>query len=150
VSTILNGRSRYRDGFGLPSDGIVGLEFEHGVVAFFELQAGVRLALWMRTEIAHDTALPLSCRSPTEVALVHNVGRRENVDAVMAQAARAAGPDAFRVDNRSQVAAVAEQGFATASEATLRRDGLVQAKHPEEGGQPSTKAAREKATSNRG
>ena len=27
----------YRDGLGLPTQGIVGTEFEHGAVAFFEL-----------------------------------------------------------------------------------------------------------------
>ncbi|WP_207209478.1 VOC family protein [Frigidibacter mobilis] len=30
----------YRDGLGLPTDGIVGREFEHGAVAFFELSGG--------------------------------------------------------------------------------------------------------------
>ena len=35
----------YRDGLGLPTDGIVGTEFEHGAVAFFDLQAGLRHAL---------------------------------------------------------------------------------------------------------
>src|SRR5690606_21217733 len=44
----------YRDGLGLPTQGIVGTEFEHGAVAFFDLQAGVRLALWPRASIAHD------------------------------------------------------------------------------------------------
>jgi catechol 2,3-dioxygenase-like lactoylglutathione lyase family enzyme len=79
----------YRDGLGLPTDGIVGQEFEHGAVAFFELQSGLRLALWARADIAHDTALPRSGRSPTELTLGHNVSRREEVDVVMAQAARA-------------------------------------------------------------
>ncbi len=35
----------YRDGLGLPTQGIVGEEFEHGAVAFFELDGGLRLAL---------------------------------------------------------------------------------------------------------
>lgn len=79
----------YRDGLGLPTDGIVGREFEHGAVAFFELQGGVRLALWARADIAHDTGLAVLSRSPTEFTLGHNVGSRAEVDAVMAQAARA-------------------------------------------------------------
>ncbi|MFL5575178.1 MAG: VOC family protein [Gemmatimonadaceae bacterium] len=79
----------YRDGLGLPTKGIVGREFEHGAVAFFDLQSGVRLALWARADIAHDTALPRSGRSPTELTLGHNVARREDVDAVMDQAKRA-------------------------------------------------------------
>ena len=45
----------YRDGLGLPTAGIVGQEFEHGAVAFFDLQAGLKLALWPRASLAHDT-----------------------------------------------------------------------------------------------
>ena len=47
----------YRDGLGLPTQGIVGTEFEHGAVAFFDLQAGVQLAIWPRTSIAYDTGI---------------------------------------------------------------------------------------------
>lgn len=45
----------YRDSLGLPTEGIVGEEFEHGAVAFFDLQDGLRLAIWPRKSIAHDT-----------------------------------------------------------------------------------------------
>ena len=31
----------YRDGLGLPTEGIIGTEFEHGAVAFFPLAAGL-------------------------------------------------------------------------------------------------------------
>jgi uncharacterized protein len=79
----------YRDGLGLPSQGIVGREFEHGAVAFFELQRGFRLALWPRDSIAHDTGLPKAPRSATEFTIAHNVNTREEVDAVMAQAKKA-------------------------------------------------------------
>ena len=34
----------YRDGLGLPTEGIVGKEFESGAVVFFELQGGRRRA----------------------------------------------------------------------------------------------------------
>ncbi|MDT3678693.1 MAG: VOC family protein [Burkholderiaceae bacterium] len=80
----------YREGLGLASDGIVGAEFNHGAVAFFELQAGLKLALWPRESLAHDSGLPAGARSATEFALAHNVASRDEVDAVMAQA-RAAG-----------------------------------------------------------
>ncbi len=80
----------YRDGLGLPTQGIVGTEFEHGAVAFFDLQAGVRLALWPRTSIAHDTGIPAGTPSPTNFTLGHNVASKEDVDAVMEQA-RTAG-----------------------------------------------------------
>lgn len=80
----------YRDGLGLATEGIIGQEFEHGAVAFFDLQSGLRLALWPRTSISHDTGLPSSGPSPTEFTLGHNVSSRAEVDAVMEQA-RSAG-----------------------------------------------------------
>ena len=80
----------YRDGLGLKTEGIIGTEFEHGAVAFFELQSGLRLALWPRKSISHDSGLPVGAPSATELTLGHNVGSRGEVDAVMAQA-RSAG-----------------------------------------------------------
>lgn len=80
----------YRDGLGLESEGIVGREFEYGAVAFFELQSGLRLAVWPRKSLAHDSGLPIGAASPTEFSLGHNVSSRAEVDAVMAQA-KAAG-----------------------------------------------------------
>jgi len=79
----------YRDGLGLATKGIVGSEFEHGAVAFFELEGGLRLALWPRASLAHDSGLQQTPRSPTDVALAHNVASETEVDDVMAQAARA-------------------------------------------------------------
>ena len=79
----------YRDGLGLPSDGIVGTEFDHGAVAFFDLQAGVKLAIWPRKSIAFDAGLPEGPPSPTEFTLGQNVSTRDEVDAVMAQARNA-------------------------------------------------------------
>jgi catechol 2,3-dioxygenase-like lactoylglutathione lyase family enzyme len=79
----------YRDGLGLATKGIVGTEFTHGAVAFFELQPGLQLALWPRVSIAHDTGLPATPRSATELTIGHNVRSPEEVDAVMDQAKRA-------------------------------------------------------------
>ncbi len=79
----------YRDGLGLPTQGIVGEEFEHGAVAFFDLQDGVKLAIWPRQSLCHDTGLPLNVPSPTEIGLGHNVLSRAEVDAVMEQAKNA-------------------------------------------------------------
>jgi len=59
----------YRDGLGLPTDGIVGSEFEHGAVAVFDLQAGLKLAVWRRTSISHDSGIPLGIASPTRSRL---------------------------------------------------------------------------------
>jgi uncharacterized protein len=80
----------YRDGLGLRTKGIVGAEFEHGAVAFFQLQAGVQLALWPRSSIAHDTGLAHGSSDPTALTLGHNVNSTTEVDEVMAQA-RTAG-----------------------------------------------------------
>ncbi|HWL52363.1 MAG TPA: VOC family protein [Chthoniobacteraceae bacterium] len=79
----------YRDGLGLPTKGIVGTEFEHGAVAFFDLQAGMKLALWHRESLAHDTGLARSPASPTDFTLGHNVDAKEEVDRIMAQAKQA-------------------------------------------------------------
>lgn len=76
----------YRDGLGLPTEGIVGTEFDHGAVVFIELEGGVRLALWPRASIAHDSGLPPGPRSATELTLGHNVSSKAEVDAVMDQA----------------------------------------------------------------
>jgi catechol 2,3-dioxygenase-like lactoylglutathione lyase family enzyme len=75
----------YRDGLGLKTEGIIGKEFEHGAVAFFDLQAGLKLAIWPRNSISHDSGLPLSSASPTEFTLGHNVSSKAEVNAVMAQ-----------------------------------------------------------------
>jgi catechol 2,3-dioxygenase-like lactoylglutathione lyase family enzyme len=76
----------YRDGLGFASDGIIGKEFEHGAVAFFDLQPGLRLAVWPRASLAHDTGLPMRSPCATEFSLGHNVASRAEVDAVMARA----------------------------------------------------------------
>ena len=80
----------YRDGLGLKTDGIVGREIEHGAVAFFDLQAGLKLAIWPRMSISHDSGLPQGGASATEFTLGHNLSSRKEVDDVMEQA-RGAG-----------------------------------------------------------
>lgn len=76
----------YRDGLGLRTEGIVGEEFENGAVAFFDLQAGLKLAIWPRRSIANDAGIPLSAPSPTDITLAHNVVSKAEVNAVMEQA----------------------------------------------------------------
>ncbi|OGX00600.1 MAG: glyoxalase [Omnitrophica WOR_2 bacterium GWA2_44_7] len=80
----------YREGLGFPTDGIIGKEFEHGAVVFIQLQPGLRLALWPRKSIGHDTGLVVGPTSPTEMTLGHNVTSKTEVDAVM-EKAKAAG-----------------------------------------------------------
>jgi catechol 2,3-dioxygenase-like lactoylglutathione lyase family enzyme len=89
VSDLEKSLAFYRDGLGLPTDGIVGREFEYGAVAFFKLQNGVLLALWPRASIARDSGLALQPPSATEFTIGHTVGSKAEVDAVLEQAARA-------------------------------------------------------------
>lgn len=86
VDDLERALSFYRDGLGLATTGIVGREFEHGAVAFFDLQSGLKLAIWPRTSISHDSGLPVDRPSATDLTLGHNVASRSEVDAVMKQA----------------------------------------------------------------
>jgi catechol 2,3-dioxygenase-like lactoylglutathione lyase family enzyme len=79
----------YRDGLGLKTEGIFGTEFEYGAVAFFDLQAGLKLAIWPRKSISLDTGLPPCNPSATELTIGHNVSSKTEVDVVMEQAKRA-------------------------------------------------------------
>jgi uncharacterized protein len=79
----------YRDGLGFPTKGIVGREYEHGAVAFFDLQAGLKLAIWARDDLSHDSGVPKSDRDPTAFSIGHNVSSEGEVDAIMEKARRA-------------------------------------------------------------
>jgi catechol 2,3-dioxygenase-like lactoylglutathione lyase family enzyme len=79
----------YRDGLGLMTEGIIGQEFEHGAVAFFDMQSGLRLALWPRESLAHDSGLEVGEPNPTDFCLAHNLSSKAEVDAVMSEAAAA-------------------------------------------------------------
>ncbi|ANY15221.1 VOC family protein [Bordetella pseudohinzii] len=79
----------YRDGLGLPTDGIIGAEFEYGAVVFLDLQPGLRLALWPRASLAHDTGLAAAPFNPTQMTLGHNVNAKAEVDRIITQAGAA-------------------------------------------------------------
>lgn len=79
----------YRDGLGLSTEGIIGKEFEYGAVAFFDLQNGLKLALWPRKSIANDTGIPLQNPSALEFTIGHNVVSKKEVNAVMELAEKA-------------------------------------------------------------
>lgn len=64
----------YQEGLGLPTEGVIGAEFENGAVAFFEMQPGFRLALWPRASLAADSGLPLSAAS-LQVSVWHTMYR---------------------------------------------------------------------------
>ena len=79
----------YRDGLGLPTKGIVGTEFEYGAVAFFDLQPGLKLAVWPRASLAQDAGIARSGPSPANLSIGHNLASKAEVDAVMEQARKA-------------------------------------------------------------
>lgn len=79
----------YRDGLGLATAGIVGQEFEHGAVVFFDLQSGIKLALFSRKDLARDAGLAQQPASATEFTLGHNVSSEAEVDAIMDKARQA-------------------------------------------------------------
>jgi catechol 2,3-dioxygenase-like lactoylglutathione lyase family enzyme len=89
VSDLERSLTFYRDGLGLPTEGIVGREHAHGAVAFFDLADGLKLALWAQADLAHDTGLPMGPVSTTAGSLGHNVRERGEVDDIMGAAERA-------------------------------------------------------------
>jgi len=79
----------YRDGLGFRTKGIIGAEFENGAVAFFNLQPGLKLALWPRKSLSADSGVPMQKPSALELSIGHNVSSQEEVASVMRQAERA-------------------------------------------------------------
>lgn len=82
----------YRDGLGLHTTGIVGTEFKgdethpSGAIVMFELQNGIILALYPRTELAKDAQEFGGGVSSTEFSIGHLVQSKEEVDTLMKQA----------------------------------------------------------------
>lgn len=79
----------YRDGLGLPTRGIIGQEFDHGAVAFFELDGGLILALWPAASLEKDTGIKVTADRRGAVSLGHIVSAKAEVDAIMDQAVNA-------------------------------------------------------------
>lgn len=82
----------YRDGLGLASDGVIGTEWTddrsgaHGAVALFELDDGLILSLYPRSDLAKDAEI--DCRSPQsgEFSLGQLVRTRAEVDDLLRKA----------------------------------------------------------------
>ena len=85
----------YRDGLGLPSRGIVGTEYAGdeltpaGAIALFELNGGLLLSLYPRSELAKDAAVAPGPPCSGEFSIGHLVGSHDEVDSVLEQAAAA-------------------------------------------------------------
>jgi hypothetical protein len=85
----------YREGLGLPSRGIVGTEWQGddenaaGAVVMFELEGGLILALYPRTQLAKDAHVPLGPPKAGEFSIGQIVESTGEVDRILAQAAAA-------------------------------------------------------------
>jgi catechol 2,3-dioxygenase-like lactoylglutathione lyase family enzyme len=82
----------YRDGLGLSSPGVIGTEYmgssaePAGAAAMFELDDGLILALYPRSELAKDANVPLGEPKTGEFSIGQIVENKEDVDRVLDQA----------------------------------------------------------------
>jgi uncharacterized protein len=65
VSDLERSLAFYRDGLGFPTQGIIGTEFEHGAVVFFNMNDDLILALYPTTALAKEAKVPVSPTSPS-------------------------------------------------------------------------------------
>lgn len=79
----------YHDGLGFASKGIVGQEFEHGEVAFFDLKNGIMLAIYPRKDLAWDANISMDTPAATEFSIGYNTRSKDEVDSIMALAQKA-------------------------------------------------------------
>lgn len=91
VSDLERAMVFYRDGLGLPTSGITGTKYAIGACVFFNLEGGLKLALWPRSSLVADTGLPPDGPASSEVLIAHNVGSEDEVRLVLAQAQAAGG-----------------------------------------------------------
>ena len=89
VSDLERSMAFYRDGMGLPTQGITGTEFEDGAVVFFNMDDDLILALYPRASLAKDAKVSVGPPSPAEFSIGHIVKSKRDVDAVMKQAEKA-------------------------------------------------------------
>jgi catechol 2,3-dioxygenase-like lactoylglutathione lyase family enzyme len=86
----------YRDGLGFTSNGIVGTEWKdeqtgaNGAIALFELEGGLILSLYPRSDLAKDAEIRISPAQSGEFSLGQLVEGREEVDELL-ERAKAAG-----------------------------------------------------------
>jgi catechol 2,3-dioxygenase-like lactoylglutathione lyase family enzyme len=96
VSDLERSLAFYGEGLGLPSAGVIGSEFAGddenaaGAVAMFQLDGGLILALYPRSELAKDANVALGESRSSEFSLGHLVAGEDEVDTVLARA-QAAG-----------------------------------------------------------
>ena len=89
VSDLEKSLAFYRDGLGLPTQGIIGSEFEDGAVVFFTMNDDLILALYPKASLAKDAKVPVGQASPSDFSIGHIVKSKQEVDAVIRQAEKA-------------------------------------------------------------
>ena len=91
VSDLERALDFYR-GLGLESSGVIGTEFTgddtnpSGRAAMFELEGGLMLALYPRTELAKDANVPFGPPRTGEFSIGQLVANKADVDALLAKA----------------------------------------------------------------
>src|SRR5262245_11852510 len=96
----------YCGGLGLQSPGIVGTEFAGndtsppGAVVMFQLQGGLILALYPRTELAKDANIPPGPPQAGEFSIGHAVASKAEVDALLGRAEQAGDAEGVLPVNR--------------------------------------------------
>ena len=89
VSDLEQSLAFYRDGLGLPTEGIIGQEFEHGSVVFLNMNNDLILALYPSDYLSEDASIEATQQRLGAVSIGHVVNSREEVDQVMEQAVQA-------------------------------------------------------------
>ena len=69
----------YRDGLGLETKGIFGQEFEDGAVVFFDMNEGLKLALFPRESLAKDAKIPVTARGSSDGSIARNDDGRSTI-----------------------------------------------------------------------
>jgi uncharacterized protein len=86
----------YRDGLGFSSNGVIGTEWKdertgaNGAIALFELDGGLILSLYPRSDLAKDAEIRIGPAQSGEFSVGQLVERRDEVDELL-QRAEAAG-----------------------------------------------------------
>jgi len=85
----------YRDGLGLQTNGIIATDLVDqetgaaGAIVIFKLESGLILALYPRSELAKDAAVPAGPPDSGQFSLGQLVASRAEVDTMLEQAAAA-------------------------------------------------------------
>jgi uncharacterized protein len=107
VSDLDRALAFYRDGLGFHTAGVIGTEFAGdavnpaGAVAMFELERGLILAVWPRTDLAKDANVAFGPPKTGEFSIGHAVPTREDVDVLLGQAEAAGATLTDRAQDRA-------------------------------------------------